>query len=66
MDKKNLEVIKMLRSLVSDVQGAPFPYDELKPELKVLKKIKPSKKEIEENKRSRSSILRCAVRQRRD
>ena len=33
MDKKNLEVIKMLRSLVSDVQGAPFPDDDLKPEL---------------------------------
>jgi len=31
------------------------------PDIKVLKKIKPSKKEIEENKRSRSATLRCCI-----
>mgnify|MGYP006378256013 FL=1 len=33
MDKKTKEVIKMLRDLVSDVQGAPFPGDNINPEL---------------------------------
>ncbi|MCF0241006.1 MAG: hypothetical protein HUK25_00115 [Treponema sp.] len=33
MDKKTKECIKMLRELVSDIQGAPFPGDELKSEL---------------------------------
>ncbi|NLC91880.1 MAG: hypothetical protein GX677_00175 [Treponema sp.] len=33
MDKKSKEFITMLRGLVSDVQGAPFPGDDLKPEL---------------------------------
>lgn len=32
-DKKTKECIKMLRSLVSDVQGAPFPGGEIKSEL---------------------------------
>ena len=33
MDKKTKECVKMLRNLVSDVQGAPFPGDEIKSEL---------------------------------
>ncbi len=33
MDKKTKECVKMLRELVSDVQGAPFPGDEIKSEL---------------------------------
>lgn len=33
MDKKTKECVKMLRDLVSDVQGAPFPGEDLKPEL---------------------------------
>ena len=33
MDKKTKQCIKMLRDLVSDVQGAPFPGGELKSEL---------------------------------
>ncbi|MCQ2596782.1 MAG: hypothetical protein MJ181_02955 [Treponema sp.] len=33
MDKKTKECVKMLRELVSDIQGAPFPGDEVKPEL---------------------------------
>lgn len=33
MDKKTKEVIKMLRELVSDVQGAPFPGNDINTEL---------------------------------
>jgi hypothetical protein len=33
MDKKTKQCIKMLRDLVSDVQGAPFPGGDLKNEL---------------------------------
>jgi len=33
MDKKVLECVKMLRGLVSDVQGAPFPGEDIKTEL---------------------------------
>ena len=36
MDKKTKQCIKMLRDLVSDVQGAPFPSGDLKNELKNL------------------------------
>ncbi len=55
------------RSKMDDfVKNLPVIPDEYLPELKVLKKIKPSKKEIEENKRSRSAILRSAIKQRRD
>lgn len=55
------------RSKIDDfVKNLPVIPDEYLPELKVLKKIKPSKKEIEENKRSRSAILRSAIKQRRD
>ena len=45
-------------------KNLPVIPDELKPELKVLKKIKPSKEEIENNKRSHSATLRCAIRER--
>ncbi|MCI6809197.1 MAG: hypothetical protein MR958_03275 [Spirochaetia bacterium] len=33
MDKKTKECIQLLRDLVSDVQGAPFPGGDLKSEL---------------------------------
>ena len=33
MDKKTKECIKMLRDLVSDVQGAPFPGGDINTEL---------------------------------
>ena len=33
MDKKTKQCVQMLRDLVSDVQGAPFPGGELKNEL---------------------------------
>lgn len=54
------------RSLEDDfIKGLPVVPDEYKPELKVIKKIKPSKEEIKENKRSRSATLRVAIKQRR-
>jgi len=33
MDKKSKQCIKMLRDLVSDVQGAPFPGNDINTEL---------------------------------
>ena len=33
MDKKTKQCIEMLRQLVSDVQGAPYPGDDIKHEL---------------------------------
>ena len=55
------------RSKTTDfVKNLPVIPNEYKPSIKVLKKIKPSKEELEVNKRSRSAILRCAVKQRRD
>lgn len=50
------------RSLVPLIaKDLPVIPEELKSDIKMLKKIKPSKEEIEENKRSRSATLRCAV-----
>ncbi len=46
-------------------KNLPVVPKEYLPELKILKKIKPSKKELEENKRSRSATLRVAIKQRR-
>lgn len=45
-------------------KGMPIIPDEYLPEIKVLKKIKPSKEELAENKRSRSATLRVAIKQR--
>lgn len=39
-------------------KGLPFIPDEYKPKIKLIDKIKPSKQELEDNNRSRSSILR--------
>ncbi|MCQ2611837.1 MAG: hypothetical protein MJ169_08835 [Treponema sp.] len=33
MDKKTLECIELLRTLVSDIQGAPYPGEEVNPKL---------------------------------
>ena len=44
-------------------KGMPNVPEEYIPDIKVLKKIKPSKEELEENKRSRSATLRVAVKQ---
>lgn len=46
-------------------KGLPIIPEECKPELRVLKKIKPSKQELEDNKRSRSATLRVAIKERR-
>ena len=45
------------------VKGLPNIPEEYKPELKILKKIKPSKEEIEINNRSRSATLRVGIKQ---
>ena len=50
------------RSEISEVaKNLPIIPEELKPDIKMLKKIKPTKEEIKENKRSRSATLRCAI-----
>ena len=51
--KKESEVDKIYK-------GLPDIPDEYKPKLKLIKKIKPSEKELEDNNRSRSAILRVA------
>lgn len=33
MDKKTQKCIEIMRNLVSDIQGAPYPGEEVKPEL---------------------------------
>lgn len=66
LEDKICKEIFTKRSKESDLaKGLPIVPDELLPEIKVLKKIKPSKEEIESNKRSRSAILRVAIKQRR-
>ena len=50
------------RSEISEVaKNLPIIPEELKPDIKMLKKIKPTKEEIKENKRSSSATLRCAI-----
>lgn len=51
--KKESEINKIYK-------GMPDIPDEYKPKLKLIKKIKPSNKELEDNNRSRSAILRVA------
>ena len=51
--KKESEINKIYK-------GLPNIPDEYKPKLKLIKKIKPSEKELEDNNRSRSAILRVA------
>ena len=51
--KKESEIDKIYK-------GLPNIPDEYKPKLKLIKKIKPSEKELDENNRSRSAILRVA------
>lgn len=60
-DKIVKDVFNERSSLSDFAKKLPIIPEGLKPELKVLKKIKPSKEEIEENKRSRSATLRCAI-----
>ena len=55
------------RSTIDDMfRGMPNVPDKYKPELKVLKKIRPGKEELENNVRSRSATLRCAIKERVD
>ena len=49
--KKESEINKIYK-------GLPEIPDEYKPKIKIIKKIKPSKEELEDNNRSRSAILR--------
>lgn len=60
-DKICKNVFKTRSSVSTVARDLPIIPDELKPDIKMLKKIKPSKEEIEENKRSRSATLRCAI-----
>lgn len=46
-------------------KGMPNIPEEYKPELRVLKKIKPTKQELDSNNRSRSACLRVGIKQRR-
>ena len=46
-----------MKNIVITDKDIPLEY---RPELKLITKIKPSKKEFEDNNRSRSSILRVA------
>ena len=51
---------KKLSEVDKIYKGLPNIPDEYKPKLKLIKKIKPSNKELEDNNRSRSAILRVA------
>ena len=62
-DKICREVFKERSKEDMVLKGMPNVPDEYKPELKILKKIKPSKEELEINKRSRSATLRIAIKQ---
>lgn len=64
-DKICKEVFKKRSYEDELLKGMPNISDKYKSEIKVLKKIKPSSEEIENNKRSRSAILRVAIKQRR-
>ena len=64
-DKLTKEVLTKRSKEDSIFKGMPIIPEEYKPELKLLKKIKPTKEEIENNKRSRSSVLRVGIKQRR-
>ena len=65
-DKICKDIFKKRSTLDEFVKNLPIVPEEYKEEIKVLKKVKPSKKEIEENKRSRSATLRVAEKQRRN
>ena len=65
LEDKICKEVFLNRSKESDIaKKMPIVPEELKPELKVLKKIKPSNKEIENNSRAHSATLRCAIKER--
>lgn len=60
-DKQVKNIFKKYSEIDEKIKGLPFIPEEYKPILKIIEKgITPSKKEIEENNRSRSSRLRVA------
>ena len=60
-DKIVKDIFKNRSKISSMAANLPIVPDELKPELKVLKKVKPTLEEINNNKRSRSATLRVAI-----
>lgn len=60
-DKIVKDIFKNRSKISSMAINLPVVPEELKPELKVLKKIKPTYDEIKNNKRSRSATLRVAI-----
>lgn len=64
-DKICKDIFNKRTKLDDFVKSLPVIPQGCEPELKVLKKIKPSKLEIEQNIRSRSATLRVAIKQRR-
>ena len=64
-DKICKQIFKERSKPLDFVKNLPVVPNEFLPELKVLKKIKPSKEELEENKGARSATLRVAIKQRR-
>lgn len=60
-DKICMDVFKKRQQENPIYKGMPNIPECYMPDIKILKKIKPSKKEIDENKRSRSATLRCCI-----
>ena len=63
-DKICKEVFNKRSKVPELAKGLPVIPKEYMPEIKVLKKIKPSKEEVEFNNRSRSATLRVAIKER--
>lgn len=63
-DKICKEVFNERAKIPDLAKGLPIIPKEYMPEIKVLKKVKPSKEEIEFNNRSRSATLRVAIKER--
>ena len=61
-DKICKEIFKSVSAVKKELVDLPVIPDEYLPKYKVIKSIKPSKKEIEENKRARSAKLRIIER----
>ena len=63
-DKICKEVFNERAKIPDLAKGLPIIPKEYMPEIKILKKVKPSKEEIEFNNRSRSATLRVAIKER--
>lgn len=61
-DKKCKSIFKEVSSVPKELKNLPVIPDEYKPKYEVIASIKPSKQEIENNKRARSSRLRVIER----